>query len=236
MTKTELKISHENFQDGIISLAKVFGYLSPQDCNGCLHRWMLEESFGTKCLLHPPFFQKKTYIHSFRGSMDEEEEELFLDDSIDILPDSALYNPDKNKKDTKSEEWIEWYFSVVHSHIWGIPILYFNVNSSQGQALSRNEVLHLLAGRNNIFQCDEWAFLSQEEHPLTGIPSFFLHPCETANRLNLILEGTEAQGIERKNASGYIILTWLTMTLQAVGFRIDVAVIQQIQMILSAQS
>lgn len=234
MPKAEFKISHDDFQVGIISVANAFSNLSPEDRNGCLHRWMLEESFGTKYLVHPPFFHQTMDFHSSRRSTDEEEEDIH-DYSIDTLHDPALYNPEENAKDTNSDEWIEWHFTVVYSHIWGMPILYFDVYSSQGQALSRNEVLNLLAGRNNINQSDQWNFLSQEEHPLTGNPSFFLHPCETANRLNVILDGIEAQEIERKNVSGDIILTWLTLILQAVGFRIDVNVIQQIQMKQSAQ-
>jgi len=122
-------------------------------------------------------------------------------------------------------QYIEWKFSIVYSHVWGVPVLYFEVHMLDGQPLPRDRLLrhlnrlssslsspspswhsthsspmsttqsttaNLVEHNKEICNDDHaieehWTFVSYEEHPITGIPSFFLHPCQTSKRLQLVL-------------------------------------------------
>ena len=50
---------------------------------------------------------------------------------------------------------------------------------------------------------DLWEFISQEEHPMTGVPSFFLHPCQTSMRMELLLS-RQRQQRQRQRQQEYI--------------------------------
>ncbi len=135
-------------------------------------------------------------------------------------------NPHPSSADHNNLQYIEWKFSAVYSHVWGVPVLYFEVHMLDGQPLSRDRLLRHLNRLSsslssppppswhstnsspmsttqrttaNIVEhnkelCNDdhvseehWTFVSYEEHPITGIPSFFLHPCQTSKRLQLVL-------------------------------------------------
>mmetsp|Transcript_57269 Transcript_57269/g.139639 ORF Transcript_57269/g.139639 Transcript_57269/m.139639 type:complete len:492 (+) Transcript_57269:82-1557(+) len=108
-----------------------------------------------------------------------------------------------------------WHFSIVYSDTYRVPVLYFHVeryeqmmthNESSSIILGRREVLDMLLKiqrerqqqqQQELSQQDDqpndqpddttWEFISQEEHPITGFPSFFLHPCQSSDRMNLVL-------------------------------------------------
>jgi Autophagocytosis associated protein, active-site domain len=97
---------------------------------------------------------------------------------------------------------ILWVYSIVYSPTWRAPVLYFTAEETSSLSdcqegddddddtagvagcgpLSRRQVLQELEATD-----EEWNFISSEEHPLTGLPSFFLHPCQTAECLSTII-------------------------------------------------
>ncbi len=195
-----------------------------------------------------------THLQTEKGSCEEEYEyqyddiEDWIDDSVHIP--AGTYNgsetnaPTYCKPDTETSserEWgnqnnihrqyIEWKFSAVYSHVWGVPVLYFEVHTTDGQSLLRDELLlHLnrlssspspspsrhstnsspmsttqITTTNSVEHQEEscydgdgigneedWTFVSHEEHPITGIPSYFLHPCQTSKRLHLVFDNNVA--------------------------------------------
>ena len=123
---------------------------------------------------------------------------------------------------------IEWSFSVAYSHVWAVPVLYFRVQYLNGMPLSRPEVLNILrcGADHDVVKSDDstqgvsveeddgWNFVSYEEHPITGVPSFFLHPCQTSKRLHLLMAtGTNSDDSVEKNKSAVVLLSWLSMIL-----------------------
>jgi Autophagocytosis associated protein, active-site domain len=40
---------------------------------------------------------------------------------------------------------------------------------------------------NNVSCFSSWDFVSSDEHPVTGLPCFFLHPCRTRDRVEILL-------------------------------------------------
>eukprot|EP01104_Vermistella_antarctica_P015195 TRINITY_DN4926_c0_g1_i1.p1 TRINITY_DN4926_c0_g1~~TRINITY_DN4926_c0_g1_i1.p1 ORF type:complete len:336 (+),score=53.63 TRINITY_DN4926_c0_g1_i1:239-1246(+) len=66
---------------------------------------------------------------------------------------------------------------VLYSLSYAVPVLYFNASRTDGAPLSMEEVLECLPGAQAGVTRKH---LSQNEHPINGIPFFFIHPCETA--------------------------------------------------------
>ena len=75
-----------------------------------------------------------------------------------------------------------------------------------------------------------WEFVSQEEHPATGAPSYFLHPCRTAERMGAMLLPPHAAAAapwaasssSSSSSSSTVVevvplLSWLSMVLPVVG-------------------
>ncbi len=128
-----------------------------------------------------------------------------------------------------------------YSRVWSMPILYFNVQYTDGAFLTRKQILNLLTkeerGGNKNFKFKGkheqitsledagWDFISQDEHPITGVPAFFFHPCQTGNRMNLIYSD---KGNSIAKTPGKWILTWMSMILPAAGFKIAPTLFQEI--------
>jgi Autophagocytosis associated protein, active-site domain len=118
---------------------------------------------------------------------------------------------------------IEWRFSIAYSYIWHVPVLYFNVQLPNGTACSRLEVLQML----HCFCCDPdvmsdtWEFVSSDEHPVTGFPSFFLHPCQSSHRLVVMNASTTCPTMR--------LWSWMSMILPTVGVLISPKVYTVIQ-------
>lgn len=172
--------------------------------------------------------------------------------------------------------YTEWSFTVVYHETWKVPTLYFTAAHPDGTPLRRSEVLDVLLdnSRNEVHPRDEtdaegagcdgvsggdgtegrdeeelWEFVSQEEHPMTGRPAYFLHPCRTADRMELMLapslalpsadadcaancsdkngkEGTglKAEGAGVKRAQQGVccpLLSWMSMVLPVVGCKVS---------------
>lgn len=117
-----------------------------------------------------------------------------------------------------------WKISIVYSDTWMVPVLYFSVTrNDNGMPFSRNEILAMLDTHDIE---DTWQFVSYQEHPITGEPSCFLHPCQTAQRLDVL---NQSQQQSDKLAAVSAILSWLTMMLPAIGFRIPPKTFSQLQ-------
>ena len=80
------------------------------------------------------------------------------------------------------------------------------------------------ARKDTIEESDDgWDFVSYKEHPIAGIPSFFLHPCQTAKRLHLLMAiGAECDDyVDGKKKSAIVLLSWLSMILLSTGFHMS---------------
>merc|ERR1719245_400036 len=100
----------------------------------------------------------------------------------------------------KMKEIMEWNLSVVYSETWNVPVLYFRVQYLDGRVCSRDTILLLIQLKDD--------FVSEEEHPIHGVPCFFLHPCQTHDCLQLLDNDCN------------IVLRWMMMVLPAVKCKI----------------
>jgi ubiquitin-like-conjugating enzyme ATG10 len=159
---------------------------------------------------------------------------------------------------------VQWTFSIVYSHVWSVPVLYFQLQYANGILLNRKQVMDVLKFRdhdmnnndattsnrsstiqtnndNNSNSKDGWNFVSQEEHPITGVPTFFLHPCQTSTRMDLVHDTFNGSSSSR-NSNVYDddnpaqwILTWMSMLLPTVGFKIPPTVFCKLQTMLISE-
>jgi len=123
--------------------------------------------------------------------------------SLDIiaLPTFHLHHPPIVLHD------IVWEFTIVYSSSYASPVLYFTVATTSGSPLPPASVLELLPRQISI---NDTPPISMEEHPISGLPVFFLHPCNTSSLLELSREGNT-------NCS---LLTWFSVAVASLGIRI----------------
>ena len=68
---------------------------------------------------------------------------------------------------------------------------------------------------------EEWNFVSNEEHPITGVPSFFLYMCQTSKSLYIFMTiGIKRDGSVEKNKPAVVLLSWLSIILPSTEFHI----------------
>jgi ubiquitin-like-conjugating enzyme ATG10 len=60
---------------------------------------------------------------------------------------------------------------------------------------------------------DDWDFVSVDEHPVSRVPSFFLHPCRTEERMMALSKAHDTPPAVR-------LLSWLSMILPSVGYSV----------------
>jgi len=157
--------------------------------------------------------------------------EFPLDDSIAQFAQGSV----QDNSSSSNMRQVEWSFSVVYSHVWAIPVLYFRVQYLNGMPLSRPQVLNMLisgiddgmenrsAHEDTIEDDDGWNCVSYEEHPITGVPSFFLHPCQTSMRLHHLMaagDDSDENSVAKTNPAN-VLLSWLSMILPSTGFRMS---------------
>ena len=181
-----------------------------------LHDWKMTNSSSMMLLEHSPVIQRVAHCQRKKQEHVVEKEEVYMYDESILIEDSIETTEALDNELPCS--LLEWKFTVVYSHVWRVPVLYFQVYTSEGALLSREEVLTLLLKDESsaLKGEDSWTFLSHEEHPMTGMPSFFLHPCQTAKRLGILMNSSDGH-----DKQGKILFCWLSMILPSVGFRIS---------------
>jgi len=110
---------------------------------------------------------------------------------------------------------IAWNYSIVFSPTYGVPVFYFRANFLDGTSVGREQVLRVLHRNVDATGEDDdgWDFVSEEEHPVTGVPHYFLHPCQTPILLNLL-----SDTVEENISPGQLLLSWLSMILSILPF------------------
>lgn len=161
----------------------------------------------------------------------------FLDDDSNLFSDTEQVVSREEEELSKLSKGdchgscFSWQFSIVYHPTYQVPVLYFHVeDASTGEPASRDDVLrHLSPGDKS--QEDSWEFVSQELHPCTNQPSYFLHPCRTAERMKVLLCDDEEEEEEEESGSHQrnLLWVWMSMILPAVGYAIPSKVYQSVR-------
>ena len=155
-------------------------------------------------LVHPPIIMPSSTNHHHSTAA---EEEIIEEEFDNDMPGDDLETHSEPILCPKHCNYTEWTFSIVFHDVWRVPTLYFTCGHPDGSPLCRKEVLHILLNHASLQQSnigewsehDLWEFVSQEEHPMTGKSSYFLHPCRTEERMELMLLQSKEQ-VEQVNS------------------------------------
>ena len=112
-----------------------------------------------------------------------------------------------------------WTYSIVFHATWRCPVLYF----STSPPLSRSAVLrHLRLPPDSVpppgGECGvldgSYGLVSMEDHPASGHPSYYLHPCQTRDVLSAMRSGCSSV-----QQSVYCeLLSFLSVALPSAGY------------------
>jgi len=73
---------------------------------------------------------------------------------------------------------------IVYSPTFNVPVLFFNGYHLDGRLLSLEEVLQDVPKQYR--REESWSFLSQDDHPILGIPFYYIHPCGTQSLMKTL--------------------------------------------------
>ena len=206
----EVTWSEHDFEKAAKELALVSETLDLRDSIAA--NWTFETSESGVCFLKraPLQLQEDSLLHLTFTTADMSKEEEDLLDVIEEDPDLDLSH------EASQGEVAEWRLSIVYSDTWRVPVLYFNVTKSNGSPYTRTDLIRYLMAKNQNLKNeveDSWEFVSHEEHPISGSPSLFLHPCQSHKRL-------QAMGANSLNHSNRL-WSWMSMVFPSLGFSIS---------------
>ena len=234
-------VSREDFDRSAKALLSAFAASKSEEFEPsfALFDWRLNrDGWNLLYLSHPPVTLSSGDVPSRKESSDGvplEDEGIWEDDQC--YTDETSIQGNIAELPQQQTFVTQWTFSIVYSTTYQSPVLYFCVQESNGNPVGRQLLLKILEQEHrrsafeesNDFPADAWDFVSQEEHPVTGLSSFFLHPCQSSHRLQLLTatavgeDYTIDDGLEQTTScvDGFsktnLLWIWMSMILPAVG-------------------
>jgi ubiquitin-like-conjugating enzyme ATG10 len=193
-------MTSEDFDAQAIALSEALKYMDDLE-DRTLMQWRQEpiESTNRVYLVHPVVLRKTVALPTDITGVAQEDP---------IEEDTRLFEDEATESSFADSPTFEWRYSIAFSDTWRVPVLHFTVQDSNGNPCPRDLVLSMLPASST--QEDTWDFVSYDEHPITGTPSYFLHPCQTNDILSLMHN-------DGKTHSSTRLLSWLSLILPAVG-------------------
>jgi hypothetical protein len=145
---------------------------------------------------------------------------LLLEDDTVLRDSSTAFMDEATEPETLETSW---NLSIVYSHTYRVPVLYFSVQYLDGSPCLRDSLVAFIRQSHHQNRVvDSWNIISAEQHPVTGLPSFFLHPCATSDWMKLLV----APGHD-DNSILYL-LSWMSMVLATIGLPIPARVYKSV--------
>jgi ubiquitin-like-conjugating enzyme ATG10 len=132
----------------------------------------------------------------------------------------SISNNNNNNNNSNNTPIVKviWNLSVVYSETFQVPVLYFTLEYTNGCPVERRPMVSLLLNMDNNNDNDDddndWSSVSQDLHPETGRPSYFLHPCQTNDTLHNMMITAATTTI---TCPSIWMWTWMSMVLPAIG-------------------
>lgn len=99
-------------------------------------------------------------------------------------------------------------YNVIFSDSFTCPVLYLNVHKSNGRLLTYEEIYEFFHLHNDK---SDNLVLTQQDHPYTNKPFYYLHPCKT----NDLMIATRMSSSSERAIN--LTLKWLSFTFAALG-------------------
>ncbi|KAI7283989.1 hypothetical protein KC343_g1200 [Hortaea werneckii] len=121
----------------------------------------------------------------------------------------------------------EVHYDIVYSPTYQVPVLYLSFPSTGRSPLpSPDEVYNLLVPftyRAQLQAVGPMSALSMTgEHPVTGGPAYFVHPCLTQDSMRAVMAGREVSAAE------YLVM-WIGVVGATVGLSLPVSLARKLQ-------
>jgi len=112
-------------------------------------------------------------------------------------------------------------YDIVHSPSYQVPVLYITLSglgvTSQHSPEDMYKLLVPEAYKEQIRAVGVMGALSMTEHPLTGLPAYFVHPCRTQDAMIAV-------GDDSNHCSAISYLTrWIGLVGSSVGLYVPIA-------------
>ena len=142
-------------------------------------------------------------------------------DEIHEFDDEVVYPPPKH-----SHGGLRVDYDIVHSPSYQVPLLYVTVKSYDNQGwkplqLLVDEAYRLLTPRVNREQLRNVGVvgaLSITDHPVSGLPVYFVHPCRTGEAMEAVMISTKKASTKPE---AYLML-WMGIIGSSVGLDMPV--------------
>lgn len=138
------------------------------------------------------------------------------EDAVEEADPEALQRPPASSIREVSPAVI---YDIVHSPSYQVPVLYLTFQRlSQRGPPSPEEVYELLVPASHKPQLQAvgvMGALSMAEHPVTGLPAYFVHPCRTQEAMRSVTG-------ERTLRSWEYIVAWIGLVGPSVGLHVPV--------------
>ena len=178
--------------------------------------WSMETAFSPTtskiCLKHPP-------VMTLQDDASDQQDDVPKDGYVDR---SLVEDLDSVDTTTGPTDELQWSFSIVYSETWQDPVIYFTVQRRDGSLCDRDFVVSILRTKSRQNQVeDSWEFVSYDEHPITGTPALFLHPCRTKERLQVLARCPQTAP-ER-------LWSWMSMVFPSLGFSVPAKTYERVR-------
>ncbi|KAK4979520.1 hypothetical protein LTR28_004217 [Elasticomyces elasticus] len=144
------------------------------------------------------------------------------------FPEPDIYDEEGNEVDDEalphhnpnSDSTLTITYDIIHSPSYRVPVLYLSCTTPANQPISSPATLYRTLVpplmKSQIQAIGVMGAVSATEHPITGLPCYFVHPCKTADAMRPLCAGGEV------DAEGYV-LRWLGLVGGGVGLNVPAA-------------
>ncbi|EGC30479.1 hypothetical protein DICPUDRAFT_41378 [Dictyostelium purpureum] len=149
-------------------------------------------------------------------------------------------------KSNQTSKTIVIEYDIIYNKSYRVPVLYLNgcyLKQSTTEPLSWDELWSLLPlSCFDKQQLSSTPYITQVEHPILGVPTYQLHPCETNNLMEQILllknkikktnnndndNSTNRDNNDNNNNIKNYLLSWLTIISPMVNIKIPLHLIKE---------
>ncbi|KAH9844418.1 autophagy-related protein Atg10 [Teratosphaeria destructans] len=140
----------------------------------------------------------------------------------------ALQSVSSQKTETRVD------YDIIYSPSYQVPVLYLTATPLSGTGpTSLAQIYDLLVPsqcRNQIESMGVMGAVSMSEHPITGLPVFFVHPCRTAEAMAEVVQGRG----DSLSPAEYLMM-WLGLVGPSVGLSMPVELAKTMRSVCAAR-
>ncbi len=116
-------------------------------------------------------------------------------------------------------------YGIIHSPTYQVPVLYLSLEWSKGgKPPSLQEVFEPLVSPSYQAQIQNVGVmggLSMTDHPISGLPTYFVHPCRTSEAISAFT------GSKNIMPTDYLV-KWIGLVGGSVGLNVPIALAQRL--------